>query len=109
MKFVNLTPLALNVITPDGVITLEPSGKVARVEEVRSSTADVGGIPVGLLAFGEVEGVPAPRKNTIYVVSGFVAAEIAREGVRNDVLCPGPLVRDENGRPVGCLGLALRI
>ena len=49
MKFVNLTPHALNIHTPNGVITLEPSGTIARVDEVRSSTTDVGGIPAGLL------------------------------------------------------------
>ena len=38
---------------------------------------------------------------TVFIVSGMVAAMVERD----DVMSPGPLLRDEEGRPIGCKGL----
>jgi len=99
--FVNLTPHALNVHTTEGVITIAPSGSVARVATVETPGLPVGGIPTVFTSYGEVTGLPAPTEGTIYIVSGMVASAAPR----GDVMSPGPLVRDEGGRPVGCRGL----
>jgi len=134
MDFINLTPHALNIHTTEGVFTLAPSGTVARVATVNTAAAPVditrtaahgecGGcgealtssgegcrceeidtpwsIPTVKTSYGEVTGLPEPVEGVIYVVSGMVASASPRE----DVMSPGDLVRDENGRIVGCWGL----
>ena len=99
--FINLTPHALNIHAPGGVVTIPPSGEVARVATVSEEAAPVGGIPTVTTACGEVTGLPAPVEGTVFVGSGLVASAAPRD----DVLSPGDLVRDESGRPVGCRGL----
>jgi len=99
--FVNLTPHALNVHTPDGVLDLAPSGGVARVATVETPAGSVGGVPTVSTSYGEVTGLPSPTEGTIYIVSGMVASA----SPRGDVMSPGPLVRDEGGRICGCQGL----
>jgi len=101
MKLVNLTPHTLNIHTPDKVVNLPPSGAVARVATVSVPAAPMGGIPTVTTSFGEVTGLPEPQHGVTLVVSGMVASAAPRD----DVLSPGDLVRDENGRPVGCRGL----
>ena len=102
--FVNLTPHTLNVHTADGVVNIAPSGEVARCRVTFTPDGEVGGIPVSLASFGEVTGLPAPSEGLFFVVSGMVTAHPSVSG-RPDVLSPGELVRDENGRPIGCRGL----
>jgi len=100
--FVNLTPHTLNIhTTAGGVVTIAPSGTVARVATVSEEAEPVGGIPTCTTTFGEVTGLPSPVEGTVFIVSGMVASAAPR----GDVLSPGDLVRDENGRPVGCRGL----
>lgn len=99
--FVNLTPHALNIHTGNGVVTLAPSGTVARVATVNEEVDDVGGIPTVRTSFGEVTGLPEPVEGTVFIVSGMVASAAPR----GDVMSPGDLVRDESGRPCGCKGL----
>jgi hypothetical protein len=79
-----------------------PSGKVARVATRRVPGPSVDGIDTFAVEFGEVEDLPAPAADTVYVVSGMVAARINR----TDVFAPGELVRDEKGQPCGCRGLS---
>ncbi len=60
-------------------------------------------IPVFRTTFGEVEGLPEPQDDTLYIVSLLVRR--ARP-YRGDLLSPGQLIRDAEGRPIGCKGLA---
>lgn len=99
---VNLTPHVLNIHTPSGVVSLPPSGQVARCSSVTSPLGEVDGVPVVSTGFGPVVGLPEAATGTTYVVSALVATA-ARRG---DVLSPGELVRDAEGRPVGCKGLS---
>ena len=99
--FVNLTPHALNIHTGEGVITLAPSGEVARVATIETPGLPVGGVPTVVTTYGEVTGLPTPTEGVTYIVSGMVASA----SPRGDVMSPGPLVRDEGGRPCGCRGL----
>ena len=100
-NFVNLTPHALNIHALEEVVTLPPSGEVARVSTTETPGPEVGGIPTTITSLGEVTGLPAPKAGAVYIVSGMVASAAPRE----DVMSPGPLVRDESGRPIGCRGL----
>lgn len=102
MKFRNLTPHTINVHTPNGVRTFEPDGTVARVSTTTVECTDVDGIPTVQTFPGEVQGLPEPEEGVAYIVSGMVLNAIP---FRYDVFAPGDLIRDENGRPIGCKGL----
>lgn len=123
MNVVNLTPHTLNIkvvsdykehgimngISGSGMLginypiwlELEPSGQVARVSSSSELVGEVAGIPVFETVYGDIEGLPDPKDGTIYVVSGMTQAQTSRQ----DVYAPGDLIRDENGKPIGCRGL----
>lgn len=101
MKFINLTPHELNVHTGDGVRTFPPSGTVSRVPSYDRECRTIDGIPTVISDYGEVTDLPAPQEGVVLIVSGMVASHAPRR----DVVSPGPLVRDDKGKPCGCRGL----
>jgi hypothetical protein len=104
MTITNLTPHDIKIVLPAGdVRVIAKSGTVARVATTRAAGPEVDGIPTSMTSFGEVEGLPAPKRGTVYVVSGMVAARCSD---RDDVFAPGELVRDDAGNVVGCRGLS---
>ena len=105
MDIVNLTPHAVDIRRVDGTtITVPPSGQVARCAETRVPVeSPLSGVACTRAAFGAVEGLPAPTTGKIFIVSALVLAQCAGRG---DVFAPGPAVRDENGKVVGCDGLS---
>lgn len=106
MKIINLTPHAINLITGDTTITIEPSGTVARVaaKTVKIGMMDCDGveIPVTTTEYGEIENLPEEKPETIYIVSAMVAKLCVH---RFDVFVPNESVRDDNGRIIGCRSL----
>lgn len=105
-QIVNLTPHAIQLLGPEDeeILKLFPAGEVARVEmdEEITGELEVAGlsIPTVRVRPGEVIGLPAPQRGVRYVVSNVVAAAVADH--REDVLCPYDLVRDDQGRVIGC-------
>jgi hypothetical protein len=97
---INLTAHTLNC-TVSGE-NYPPSGRVARVATGKSVAATINGSPVYATTFGEVSGLPEPENNTVYIVSALVLSIISK--IRIDVMSPGNLQRDENGKPIGCAG-----
>jgi len=114
MKIINLTPHRVSVIfeTPslenealgDENVTNFDSDGVARVATSSELVCRINGIPVVTTAFGEVTGLPAKTNGTYYIVSRIVKQAVPD---RDDCLCPGELVRDEKGQPIGCKGFSL--
>lgn len=105
LTYVNLTPHEVVVKRPDGSILLSipASGELARVsQETVRTYVDVNGVPHSKTIYGEVEGLPAPQKDTTYIVSGILAQKLEN---RPDVVYPNEQVRDELGHVVGCLSL----
>lgn len=106
MNIVNLTPHAIRLLGPDDeeLLKLFPAGEVARVEMEEEVTGEIEvaglSVPTVRVRPGEVTGLPAPLRNTRYVVAQVVAAAVA--GHRDDVLVPYDLVRDAEGRVIGC-------
>ena len=100
----NLTPHPVNIFV-DGVekIVIPPSGIVPRCSQSEEQVGAVDGIPVSQQTFGEVSDLPAPQPGVYLIVSRLVAAACPN---RDDLLCPGPMVRGQNGQPIGCNGLA---
>lgn len=101
---VNLTPHTINIHTGGGpVVSIQPSGLIARVETKEMEDGEVEGIPVVRSRFGSPIGIPSPEPGVFFIVSRILLD--ACRG-RNDLLAPGPLIRDSEGRPVGCRGLS---
>lgn len=104
-NIVNLTPHAIAVYSADGatlLLSVQPSGNVARVTVSRAETARIGEIPVFASVVGAVTGLPEKADNTVYIVSALVRLAVT---TRLDVFSPGELIRDANGQPIGCRGL----
>ena len=101
---VNMTPHPLNIVQRDGdVLTVEPSGFIPRCASTEKLNQSIGLIDVTRQTLGEVEGLPESLPGAFYIVSRLVAS--AASG-RDDLLVPGPLVRDDQGRVIGCKGLS---
>ena len=105
-KFVNLTPHTINEVVSG--MAFEPSGTIARVAVEYMPAGEAAGVPLFEAVYGEVEGLPAPEADTIYIVSGAVKAA---PGIadREDVVAPGDLVRNEAGQPIGCRGFKVKV
>lgn len=118
MKIVNLTPHVLNIVCKNTTLSIEPSGKIARLTEKLFETlpnlvittgwavATHHEVPVIVKGMEQIIDLPRPEDGVVYVASALVAKEAANAG-RVDVLCPGTLVRDDKGVVVGCNGLVL--
>jgi len=108
-KVVNLTAHPVVVLDHEDVplANFKPSGSVARlVEEATVGEPlhlDIGNIPMRMVRYGHVDGLPEPDTSTVYIVS-LVTAMTATD--RNDVICPHGEVRDHNGRIIGVRGFA---
>lgn len=116
MNIINLTPHAIHFMNEVGetVLTVPPSGTVARAEEqkenigvidtgIEHSIVGVVKIPVNRKKYGNISGLPDPQPDTIYIVSVLVAQAVPD---REDVFIPDDIVRDEQGRIIGCRALA---
>ena len=80
--------------------------KVTRESEIEEDGYDNGWnlyIDIIEKSFMEVEGLPEPKENTYYIVSALVAGAAKN---RNDLLIPNDIVRDDQGRIIGCRSLA---
>ena len=106
-RLINLTPHAINLMAGDTTITIQPSGMVARCATTRTQVdvlaVDGVQIPVNQIGFGAVQGLPAPKPDTMYVVSSLVA-QAAKD--RKDLLTVDDAVRDAGGNIIGCRALA---
>lgn len=93
-----------NIIGSTGdAMILEPDPHLPKVV-VRNGLkreATLRGIPIFYEHETEIEYLPEPAANTVYLVPPIAA----RAALRSDVLCPGPDVFDNDGRYIGCAGL----
>jgi hypothetical protein len=104
---INLTPHPIHLCDDDGVfLTLPPEPTPARCEERDAATAGViddrapaRPITVYAVVFGETRGLPPPAPGTYFIVSRLLAEANAD---RDDLLIPHQMVRDAEGKVVGC-------
>ena len=105
-NIINLTPHAITFVVEDNKIIFEPSGVIARVSSKTQTVCSKEfywiKIPVTTTVFGEVENLPKPKENTIFIVSSLVAGRVPD---RDDVFIPNESIRDDKGRIIGCLSL----
>lgn len=101
----NCTPHALNIVNADGkTVTIQPCGIVPRCSQNETEVGVIEGITVTKQEFGEVVDLPEPQDCVFLVVSRLVASACLD---RRDLLIPGPLLRDESGKVIGCKGLSV--
>lgn len=97
VTFINLTPHTVNL--PTLGLAFQPSGAVARVDVALKPVAQISKIPFVKGKIGDVQGLPAQKANTIFIVSAMVRAALPQ---RKDLVSPSGLVRDTNGAVIGC-------
>lgn len=104
VNIVNLTPHTVHIM-PDGhgsEVTSIPSSGEARASTTREHYGTINGIQIYRTRFGAVQGLPKPQKDTIYIVSSITAQAVPD---RDDIFIPADIVRDEQGRVIGCRAL----
>lgn len=77
VNLINLTPHAVNFVTADGrQVDVQPEGVVARLEQKDVFSRWIGRIPVYKTEYGQVQNLPDPQPDTIYIVSGMVLSQV---------------------------------
>ena len=106
MKLKNLTPHAVTIIGTAGevLVTVPPSGEVARVAVENTAAGNLNGLPVFWQVTGAVSGLPEYLEGAVLIVSAMVRLAVPQ---RLDIASPGELLRGADGQPVGCHGLVL--
>lgn len=107
-KIINLTPHTINFVGQDNAIVASiPSSGVARAAQRRKivDIIEIDGIslPIARCTYGDVQGLPDPMADTIYIVSAITAQAVPE---RQDVFIVDDSVRDESGRIIGVRGIA---
>jgi hypothetical protein len=115
MKLINLTAHSINICNKDGkeVLIVPSSGKEARIRTQRALVATLEGIEFyhihvsGEPYLKDVEtGVETEflsgKRDTYFIVSGLFRSYFDRL----DLYQPGELLRDDDGNPIGCVGLS---
>ena len=110
-RLVNLTPHEVVIHHYHYVTTVAPSGNIARVVQKTlavctawDAVSHTQCIPIVRSEYGAVEDLPAPVEDTIYIVSGMVRTALP---TRTDIASPALLVRDVEGKIIGCKALEI--
>lgn len=103
VTILDCTPHAIHIHTDSGVRTIEPSGVVPRLKAETIVVDHIDGIPVSETRFGEIMDLPEEKPGQFLIVSRLVMAACPD---RKDLLVPDGIVRDEEGKIVGCTSLA---
>ena len=99
MAIINMTPHPVNIV--DGM-TIPASGQQIRLAVTTRPGLPIDGVPTSTTVFGDPVGLPDYQNETFYIVSQLVKS--ACPG-RTDLLVPAEVVRDEQGRIIGCRSL----
>ncbi len=107
MKLVNLTPHEINLVNGGDVVTIKPSGVVARVSVTRQQIGTIEScdivFPINKNVFGDVTDLPDAQTDTLFIVSAIVANACPN---RDDLVIVDDAVRNDSGQIVGAKALA---
>ena len=96
----NMTPHEIVLCDRDGVaIKTFPSEGLVRLKATTVSAGEVNGFPLTKTVFGEPEGLPEEKGYQWYIVSQLVKTALPH---RRDLLVPAEMVRDSEGKILGC-------
>ena len=104
-RLANYTPHAVLTYRPDEGETIElpQLGNARCSEEYTPGGEFPSGLPLTLMQYGDVTGLPEPEPDTVYVVSQLVVGALPD---RTDLAFPAGLVRDARGDIIGFRFLA---
>src|SRR5690606_27147397 len=104
-KFINLTPHAVHVLDDhNNVVLTVPAGETPlRLAEQVTPLTEVDGVPIVAKSLGGVDRLP-PQQDGVYYIVSLATAQAVR---RPDFLVPDDLVRDDQGRVIGCRRFAV--
>ena len=119
-----MTPHALSIKDENGsILNIPASGTVARCSqknevvgkleysvllqdpETKETKSVTLSIPITKVTLGDVQDMPEPKYSTVYCVSRVVAD--ALKGRRDDIVIPGPAIRDSEGNIIGADGVSV--
>lgn len=103
MQFINLTPKSITELTTNQ--TFKPSGTVVRLDINTKPEGFYSDIPVFSKNFGQINNLPEPQPDTIYIIPGIMLEAAYTQG-RTDVVAPGELVK-QDGKIIGCNGFTV--
>jgi hypothetical protein len=100
-KVKNLTPHPITVCDSEGNVmkTIVSEGLVRLQATTVSADFAVDGVPVTKTVFGSPEGLPEPQEGVFLIVSQLVKSALPNRG---DLLVPAEVVRDSEGKILGC-------
>jgi len=87
-----------------GDLDLPTSGLVARIDVAHREIGHHAGIPLLVGSYGKVSNLPEPEDGVFYIVSAAVRTALPE---RKDLASPARLVRDDEGRIIGCLAFEI--
>lgn len=105
MQIINLTPHSITIVDENNtpILVLPKADVPARVScSIVATGETINGIPVTANSYSDIENLPAPAEDTVYVVSSIVANRCKD---RNDVFVPNESVRNDAGIIIGCRSL----
>lgn len=110
MEFANYTPHDVVVYKMDGktpVVTIPKTGTFIRVDETVRPISEVG-VPFVRIDRdpNKIEGLP-PQVLGRYLIVSDITYQAAIPLGRDDLVRTGPAVRDDDGKIIGCKGLAI--
>ena len=100
---VNMTPHPVMIIDQTGNVVrrFESAGQIRLASQTVTREA-IEGIPTTSTVFGQAVGLPEATAGTYYIVSQLVKSAMPE---RSDLLVPAEVVRDSDGRIIGCQSL----
>ena len=103
VKVINLTPHKVIVLNEERKVVKEflPSGNVPRATTIDKCIGEIDGIPIYESKLGEVKDLPPKREGRLLIVSNVIKSLFPE---RKDLLVPHHLVRDDEGKIIGCMG-----
>lgn len=114
LSIINLTPHTIKLNNCFSGKEFPPSGMVARVSAKFSNVTSPEllreEIYVYRVEYGEIEGLPEPKEDTLYIVSAMVLEAGKRIG-RNDLMAPASghpeTIRNEQGQIISVPGFVI--
>ena len=103
MEIRNLTPHAINLLVDGEYVEYPSCGTVPRVSSIELPVEGDYPFEAVTVEYGDIQNLPAPEAGVILVVSKMCCDAAPN---RRDLWYPARLVRDEQGRIVGCDALA---
>lgn len=105
VKFINLTPHAVNLYDGESVkATFQPEG-LARATCNKSQVAVLDSFPVFKMTYGQVEGLPENAPSDTYFIVSAITAQAAKatnHPLSDRLLVVADPVRNEQGQIIGC-------